>query len=83
MMRKTLNYIVLLATISVIGIIMVQFVFLRSSISETEKQFHDGVSVALEEVTYQILEYNKEAYGESAEFDSLLWLKGYQTIITL
>lgn len=69
MKRTTLNYIVLLATISVIGIIMVQFFFLRSSISQTERQFNDAVSVALEEVTFQILEYNKDAYGQSAEFD--------------
>ena len=69
MNRKTFNYIVLLATISVIGIVLVQFVFLRTSITKTERQFNDAVSVALEEVTYQILEYNKNAYGESSDFD--------------
>ncbi len=69
MKRKTLNSIVLLATISIIGIFLVQFFFLRNSITQTENQFHDVVSVALEEVTFQILEYNKDAYGQSTEFD--------------
>ncbi len=69
MQRKALNYIVMLATLSVIGIVLIQFLFLRSSISKTEYQFHEAVSVALEEVTFQILEYNKQAYGESSDFD--------------
>ena len=69
MQRKALNYIVMLATLSVIGIVLIQFLFLRSSISKTENQFHESVSVALEEVTFQILEYNKQAYGESSDFD--------------
>ena len=69
MQRKALNYIVMFATLSVIGILLIQFLFLRSSISKTENQFHEAVSVALEEVTFQILEYNKQAYGESSDFD--------------
>ncbi len=70
MKRNVLRYIIFLATISVAGILLLQFLFLKNSIKQTEKTFHENTTFALEEVTYQLLEYNKKAYGQSAEFNT-------------
>jgi two-component system phosphate regulon sensor histidine kinase PhoR len=67
MKGKALKYIIFLATISITGIFLIQFVFLRSSYNFSEKQFIESTSVALKEVAWQIL----LAGGESANFDSI------------
>lgn len=67
MKGKTFKYIILLACISIAGIFLIQFVFLRSSYSFSEKQFRESTSVALKEVAWQIL----LAGGNSANFDSI------------
>jgi len=67
MKGKTLKYIIFLATVSIAGIILIQFTFFRSSYSISEKQFKESTSVALKEVAWQIL----VADGNSANFDSI------------
>lgn len=67
MKGKTFKYIILLATISITGIFLIQFLFLRSSYNFSEKQFRESASVALKEVAWQIL----LAGGNSANFDSI------------
>lgn len=67
MKGKTLKYIILLATISIAGVFLIQFAFIRSSYNISEKQFRESASVALKEVTYQIM----LATGTSANFDSI------------
>ena len=67
MKGKALKYIIFLATISITGIFLIQFIFLRSSYNFSEKQFIESTSVALKEVAWQIL----LAGGESANFDSI------------
>lgn len=67
MKGKTFKYIIFLATISIAGIFLIQFVFLRSSYNFSEKQFRESASVALKEVAWQIL----LAGGNSANFDSI------------
>lgn len=67
MKGKTLTYIILLATISVAGVLSIQFFFLRNSYNFSEKQFRESASVALREVTWQILLAN----GSTALFDSI------------
>jgi two-component system phosphate regulon sensor histidine kinase PhoR len=67
MKGKTLTYIILLATISVAGVLSIQFFFLRNSYNFSEKQFRESTTVALREVAWQILLAN----GSTALFDSI------------
>jgi len=67
MKGKTFKYIIFLATISIAGIFLVQFAFLKSSYNFSEKQFRESASVALKEVAWQIL----LASGNSSNFDSI------------
>lgn len=71
MRTNTLKYVIALAIFTIAGIFAVQFIFLRSRFSLTERQFHESVSIALKEVAWQILEYNKNAFGKTAEFENL------------
>ena len=67
MKGKTLKYIIFLATISVAGILLIQFVFLKNSYNYSEKQFRESTSVALKEVAWQIL----LSSGNTSNFDSI------------
>ncbi|HZH71058.1 MAG TPA: hypothetical protein VFD91_01090, partial [Mariniphaga sp.] len=67
MKRKTLTYIVILATITIAGAILLQFFFLRHSYNNTEKQFRESVTIALREVSWQLL----SASGQAMKFDSI------------
>ena len=67
MKGKTLKYIIFLATISVTGILLIQFIFLKNSYNYSEKQFRESTSVALKEVAWQIL----LASGNTSNFDSI------------
>ena len=67
MKGKTFKFIIFLASISIAGVFLVQFVFLRSSYNYSEKQFRESTSVALKEVAWQIL----LAGGNTANFDSI------------
>ncbi|MBW6535399.1 MAG: HAMP domain-containing histidine kinase [Mariniphaga sp.] len=67
MKGKTLKYIILLATITVAGVLALQFFFLRNSYDSSEKQFRESVTVALKEVAWQLLTAN----GNMANFDSI------------
>ena len=67
MKGKTLKYIIFLASVLVAGILIIQFGFLKTSYSNTEKQFRESASVALKEVAWQVM----LATGNTADFDSL------------
>jgi two-component system phosphate regulon sensor histidine kinase PhoR len=67
MKGKTLKYIIFLAAISVAGVFLIQFGFLKSSYNFTEKKFKESTSVALKEVVWQML----LASGNTSSFDSL------------
>lgn len=67
MKGKTLKYIILLATISIIGVFLIQFVFIRYSYKLSENQFTESASVALKEVAWQIMLAN----GTTANFDNI------------
>ncbi len=67
MKGKTLRYIILLAAISVAGVFLIQFGFLKSSYNSIEKQFKESTSVALKEVAWQVL----LASGNVSSYDSL------------
>ena len=67
MKGKTLKYIIFLAAVSVAGVFLIQFGFLKSSYNFTEKKFKESTSVALKEVVWQLL----LASGNTSSFDSL------------
>ncbi|HYQ57147.1 MAG TPA: HAMP domain-containing sensor histidine kinase, partial [Draconibacterium sp.] len=67
MKGKALKYIVILATVSIVGVFLVQFAFIRSSYNLSEKQFQESASVALKEVAWQIM----LATGTTEKFDSI------------
>lgn len=67
MKGTALKYIILLATISIAGIFLIQFVFVRYSYQQSENQFTESASVALKEVAWQIM----LATGTTANFDSI------------
>jgi two-component system phosphate regulon sensor histidine kinase PhoR len=67
MKGKTLKYIILLATISIAGVVLLQFIFLKNSYNYSEKQFRESVTVALKEVAWQVLMES----GEASSYDSI------------
>ena len=68
MKGKALKYVIFLASVLVAGILIIQFGFLETSYTNTEKQFRESASVALKEVAWQIM----LATGHTANFDSLV-----------
>lgn len=52
-----------MATVSVLGILLIQFLFLKYSYDLNEKQFHQLTTSALRSVASQINEYNSKFYG--------------------
>lgn len=67
MKGKALKYIIMLATVSIVGVFLVQFAFIRSSYNLSEKQFQESASVALKEVAWQVM----LATGTTQNFDSI------------
>ena len=67
MKGKALKYVILLATISIAGIFLIQFTFIRNSYNLSDKQFKESASVAFKEVAWQIM----LATGSTANFDSI------------
>ena len=67
MKGKALKYIIMLATVSIVGVFLVQFAFIRSSYNLSETQFQESASVALKEVAWQVM----LATGTTETFDSI------------
>ncbi len=67
MKGKALKYIIFLATVSITGVLFIQFVFFKNSYNFTEKQFRESTTVALKEVAWQILQET----GNTASYDSI------------
>ena len=60
MNRKTIRIIIMLATVSLIGIISTQFFWVKNAYNLEEKQFNERVSLALSNVTHKLLSINKD-----------------------
>jgi two-component system phosphate regulon sensor histidine kinase PhoR len=56
--RETLRYVLILAIFSLAGIISIQIYWFSKAFDEREKQFNQTVSIALRNVSDQMLEYN-------------------------
>lgn len=70
MKRNSIGFVIIIATISVLGILLIQFFFLKYSYDLNEKKFHESTTSALRSVANQINEYNRKAYGSSIITDS-------------
>lgn len=67
MNRNALKYFIVLAILSVTGIFLLQFAFLKNIREITEKEFEETTTIALQEVAWQIL----AAAGQTAKFDNI------------
>ena len=67
MKRNSIGFVIIMATISVVGILLIQFFFLKNSYDLNEKQFHQQTTSALRSVASQINEYNAKLYHKSVK----------------
>ncbi|MGQ7870500.1 sensor histidine kinase [Sunxiuqinia sp. sy24] len=65
--RNTIRYVIILATFSVLGIILIQFFFLRNTVNLNEKKFHESTTKALNSVAHKLVSYNQQVHGSSAK----------------
>jgi two-component system, OmpR family, phosphate regulon sensor histidine kinase PhoR len=65
MKRNSLGFVIIMATFSVVGILLIQIFFLKNSYDLNEKQFHNAVTDALQNVALQISDYNSKVYGHA------------------
>jgi two-component system phosphate regulon sensor histidine kinase PhoR len=67
MKRSSIGFLIIIATVSVLGILLIQFFFLKNSYDLNEKQFHQLTSSALRSVASQIREYNNKVYNHPSK----------------
>lgn len=65
MKRNSIGFVIIMATVSVLGILLIQFFFLKNSYDQNERKFHELTTSALRSVANQINEYNSKVYGKS------------------
>lgn len=70
MNRYTLRFIIILAAISIIGILLTQIFWVRKAFDLKEKQFSHNVNIALRRVVERILKYN-QIQGSAIEVHQL------------
>ncbi len=61
--RNTIRFVIVLATISVLGILLIQFFFIKNTVDLNEKKFHDATTQALKNVASLLIEYNNKLRG--------------------
>ena len=61
--RSTIRVIIILATFSVLGILFIQFFFLKNTVDINEKKFHESATQALKNVAQRLIDYNVETKG--------------------
>jgi len=69
MKRNSIGFVIIMATISVVGILLIQFFFLKNSYDLNEKQFHQLTTSALRSVASQINEYNAKLYHHGVKLN--------------
>jgi two-component system phosphate regulon sensor histidine kinase PhoR len=67
MKRSSIGFLIIIATVSVLGILLIQFFFLKNSYDLNEKQFHQLTTSALRSVASQISEYNNKVYNHPSK----------------
>lgn len=61
MSRSTIRIVIILALISILGIVTTQFVWVKRSFENEDKQFNDRVHIALTNVTEEILSLSQDS----------------------
>jgi two-component system phosphate regulon sensor histidine kinase PhoR len=67
MKRNSIGFVIIMATVSVVGILLIQLFFLKNSYDLNEKQFHQLTTSALRSVASQINAYNSKVYGHPSK----------------
>lgn len=67
MKRNSIGFVIIIATISVLGILLIQFFFLKNSYDLNEKKFHELTTSALRSVVSEINDYNSKLAGHIAK----------------
>lgn len=62
MKRNSIGFVIVIATISVLGILLIQFFFLKNSYDLNEKKFHELTTSSLRSVATQLNDYNSKVY---------------------
>lgn len=65
MKRNSIGFVIIMATVSVLGILLIQFFFLKNSYDQNERKFHELTTSALRSVASQINDYNSKVYGKN------------------
>ncbi len=63
--RNTIRFVIVLATFSVLGILMIQFFFLKNTVNLNEKKFHESTTQALKNVATHLVDYNNKIFGHN------------------
>ncbi|WP_423129166.1 sensor histidine kinase [Gaoshiqia sp. Z1-71] len=61
--RNTIRVVIVLATFSMLGILLIQFFFFKNTVNINEKKFHDSATLALKNVARHLHEYNAKTLG--------------------
>lgn len=69
MNRNTIRIIIVLATFSVLGILVIQFFFLKNTVDLNERRFHDATTEALKNVAQNLVDYNTKTQGYKSNYD--------------
>lgn len=67
MKRNSIGFVIIMATISVLGILLIQFFFLKYSYDLNEKQFHELTTSSLQSVAKHINDYNSKVYNRPSK----------------
>jgi len=67
--RSTIRVIIILATLSVLGILVIQFFFLKNTVDFNERKFHESTTQALKNVAESLVEYNTKTQGYKSNYD--------------
>ncbi len=68
--RNTIRFVIVLATLSVLGILVIQFFFLKNTVDLNEKKFHDSTTIALKNVAADLIEYNNKVFNQKKVLDA-------------
>ena len=69
MNRNTIRIIIVLATLSVLGILVIQSFFLKNTVDMNERRFHDATTEALKNVAQSLVDYNTKTQGYKSNYD--------------
>ena len=70
MSRNTIRLIIILAVSIVLGILVIQFVFLRNTVNLNEIKFHELTTQALKEVARQLIDYNDKVKNREPKINN-------------